>query len=80
MRTVKKLATELGANAQVAIDILIRNLFERTADIGFLAMDTIICDFAKKSKEEQKSALPSLQNRFHEYIEKYSVYSDVLLL
>ncbi|MBP1679746.1 MAG: hypothetical protein H6Q35_85 [Proteobacteria bacterium] len=77
--TVKKLATELGAKAQVAIDILIRNLFERTADIGFLAMDTIICDFAKKSKEEQKSALPSLQNRFHEYIEKYSVYSDVLL-
>lgn len=77
--TVKKLATELGAKAQVAIDILIRNLFERTADIGFLAMDTIICDFAKKSKEEQQSALPSLQNRFHEYIEKYSVYSDVLL-
>ena len=77
--TVKKLATELGAKAQVAIDILIRNLFERTADIGFLAMDTIICDFAKKSKEEQQSLLPSLQNRFHEYIEKYSVYSDVLL-
>ena len=33
--TVKKLSTELGAKAQVAIDILIRNLFERTADIGF---------------------------------------------
>jgi len=77
--TVKKLSTELGAKAQVAIDILIRNLFERTADIGFLAMDTIICDFAKKNSEEQKASLTSLQNRFHEYIEKYSVYSDVLL-
>jgi len=77
--TVKKLSIELGAKAQVAIDILIRNLFERTADIGFLAMDMIICDFAKQSNEEQKNALPELQNRFHEYIEKYSVYNDVLL-
>ncbi|ARU48459.1 chemotaxis protein CheW [Sulfurospirillum diekertiae] len=77
--TVKKLATELGAKAQVAIDILIRNLFERTADIGFLAMDTIICDFARMNHEEQKVSLPSLQNRFLEYIEKYSVYNDVLL-
>lgn len=77
--TVKKLSIELGAKAQVAIDILIRNLFERTADIGFLAMDTIIGDFARESKEAQKELLLPLQNRFHEYIEKYSVYSDVLL-
>ena len=77
--TVKKLAIELGAKAQVTIDILIRNLFERTADIGFLAMDTIICDFASQNEEARKGSLISLQNRFHEYIEKYSVYSDVLL-
>ena len=77
--TVKKLSTELGAKAQVAIDILIRNLFERTADIGFLAMDTIICDFAAMNHVAQKEALASLQNRFDAYIEKYSVYSDVLL-
>lgn len=77
--TVKKLSTELGAKAQVAIDILIRNLFERTADIGFLAMDTIIGDFARMNQEMQKESLSSLQIRFQEYIEKYSVYSDVLL-
>jgi len=77
--TVKKLSTELSAKAQVAIDILIRNLFERTADIGFLAMDTILCQFASHSKEEQAKELASLQERFCEYIEKYSVYSDVLL-
>lgn len=77
--TVKKLSIELSSKAKVTIDILIRNLFERTADIGFLAMDTIICDFAVKSKEEQRQDLQSLQNRFHAYIEKYSVYSDVLL-
>lgn len=77
--TVKKRATELGAKAQVAIDILIRNLFERTADIGFLATDTIIGMFARQSSDERNSTLSTLQARFHAYIEKYSVYSDVLL-
>src|ERR1700758_1520049 len=35
------------ARAQVAINILVRNLFERTADIGFLAEDAAIRDFAR---------------------------------
>ena len=30
---------EINSKAQVAVDIVIRNLFERTADIGFLATD-----------------------------------------
>jgi len=35
-----KLADEtLGHQAQIAVDVLTRNLFERTADIGFLAAD-----------------------------------------
>ena len=36
---LKKSVQEMRAKAQVAIDILVRNLFERTADIGFLATD-----------------------------------------
>ena len=36
---IKKVTQEMKFKAQVAIDILIRNLFERTADIGFLATD-----------------------------------------
>jgi hypothetical protein len=37
--TLKKAALGLKSKAQVAVDIMVRNLFERTADIGFLAMD-----------------------------------------
>ena len=38
----RETAVELGTRAQIAIDILIRNLFERTADVGFLAEDGAI--------------------------------------
>src|SRR5690554_2213406 len=37
-----KLSQELEARAQMTIDLLIRNLFERTADVGFLATDQAI--------------------------------------
>lgn len=77
--TVKKLSTEMCSKAQVAIDILIRNLFERTADVGFLATDVSLCDFATMDAPAQRDALASIQARFAEYIEKYSVYDDVLL-
>jgi len=36
LETLKKTVQDMGAKAQVAVDIVIRNLFERTADIGFL--------------------------------------------
>jgi hypothetical protein len=42
--TIKKLSSEIASKSQVAVDILIRNLFERTADIGFLATDSDIRD------------------------------------
>jgi hypothetical protein len=38
-QSVSKVSEELSAKAQSSIDILVRNLFERTADIGFLATD-----------------------------------------
>jgi len=40
----RETAVELGTRAQISIDILIRNLFERTADVGFLAEDGAIID------------------------------------
>ena len=40
--TRDKVMTDLRIKAQNAIDVLVRNLFERTADIGFLAADTDI--------------------------------------
>ena len=46
-RTLARRVQDISAKAQVTIDILVRNLFERTADIGFLATDERIRKFAK---------------------------------
>ncbi len=45
---VKQLSNELVTRSQVVVDIVIRNLFERTADIGFLATDDSIREFYQK--------------------------------
>lgn len=65
------------ANSQIAIDILIRNLFERTADIGFLATDQSIRQFYKHRTE---SLHTSLVEKLKTYIRYYSVYDDIVLL
>jgi len=44
---LKKTLQEASSKAQVAINILVRNLFERTADIGFLACDEDIRAFLR---------------------------------
>ena len=69
----------------MAIDVLTRNLFERTADIGFLATDSQICSFAEavESNPEVKddpSWLFGLHTHFAEYVSKYSVYHNIILL
>ncbi len=53
--TLNKVVNEMGAKAQVAVDIVIRNLFERTADIGFLATDDDIRKFLLKQIETKKN-------------------------
>jgi len=40
--SLAELGDEPGAQARCTIDILVRNLFERTADVGFLATDDVI--------------------------------------
>ncbi|WP_321314685.1 chemotaxis protein CheW [Halarcobacter sp.] len=81
--TVKKVTAEMGFKAQVAIDIVIRNLFERTADIGFLATDDDIRDFllhyVSKYNKESTVLKKGIQKRFLEYVKKYSVYYDIVL-
>ncbi|MFZ2267081.1 MAG: chemotaxis protein CheW [Azonexus sp.] len=74
-QTLAKREQEMKAKSQVVIDILIRNLFERTADIGFLTTDDAIRQFAAQPEEPW-----GLQQRFREYVRKYSVYEDVVLL
>lgn len=77
--SINKIKVDINSKAQVAVDIVIRNLFERTADIGFLATDDDIRDFLrdKSSNECEKNKLVS---RFQEYVAKYSVYHNIILL
>jgi chemotaxis signal transduction protein len=65
----------LGYKAQFSIDILVRNLFERTADIGFLATDTSVVAGCLNG-----AAPHELRQRFSDYVKRYSVYRDVILL
>jgi chemotaxis signal transduction protein len=78
---LKKFLQDANSKAQVSINTLVRNLFERTANIGFLASDQDIRDFLRQDAEERdETARAALRGRFGEYVRKYSVYSDVVLL
>jgi chemotaxis signal transduction protein len=78
---LKKSLQDATSKAQVAINILVRNLFERTADIGFLACDEDIRSFLRGGDfTANDDAVAALRARFVEYVRKYSVYSDVVLL
>ncbi|WP_168952951.1 chemotaxis protein CheW [Parazoarcus communis] len=83
-----KAVQALKSKAQVAVDIMVRNLFERTADIGFLAMDEDVLDFARcicnllargEDPETCSTHRQRLEARFNEYVRKYSVYHDIVL-
>lgn len=73
--TRNKSVADLRARAQNAIDILVRNLFERTADIGFIAADDDVREFLLNPDSDRKT----MEERFREYVAKYSVYSDIVL-
>jgi len=78
-RYLNQTNSEISLKAQTTIDILIRNLFERTADVGFLATDDDLVDFMAKSTATTEDEV-FIQQRLEEYVAKYSVYDDVLLI
>ncbi len=89
--TFRKSLDELESKAQSTIDILIRNLFERTADIGFLATDDDVRNYlmflatTDMSESEEMRHLKlekkeALYHHFQEYVAKYSVYENIILL
>jgi chemotaxis signal transduction protein len=71
---------ELSAKAQCAIDILVRNLFERTADVGFLAVDETVRDFCAAGDSQSSEQREAMHERLGEYQRKYTVYDDIVLL
>jgi len=84
-QTLKKTVTEISSKAQVAIDILVRNLYERTADIGFLATDDDVRRYVQQAAQatdadELVALNTGMRQRFAEYVAKYSVYSNILVL
>lgn len=93
----KKALLAVKARAQVAVDILVRNLYERTADIGVLCKDAAIRRFAReiprlrelargtgadaeRAARTIKTATDSLRRRLMEYVAKYSVYHNVVII
>ncbi len=81
--SLKKVVQDISSKAKCSVDVVIRNLFERTADIGFLATDDDIRIFINELKNTDNSNFglgAALVERFHEYVQKYSVYHDIVLL
>lgn len=64
-----------SAIAQVLVDIPIRNLFERTADVGFLATDADLTAFlsATSPKEQDRD---TVHQRLQAYAAKYTTGSS----
>lgn len=79
LETLNKMEQKLLSKAQVAVDVLIRNLYERTADVGFLATDDDIRAFVARSAKEQ-SAREKIVSRLREYVAKYSVYEEIIIM
>jgi chemotaxis signal transduction protein len=66
----------IATQAQYAIDLVVRNLYERTADIGFLATDKELCAFAAGVAGDAQA----VRRRLRAYRSKYTVYDDILIL
>lgn len=69
---------EIAARSQVAIDILIRNLFERTADVGFLATDDDLRAYLLNPAPTEADYAEAVE-RLREYTLKYSVYDEIIV-
>jgi len=76
---IKKVILEITSKAQVAVDILIRNLYERTADVGFLATDDDIRRFLTNPSPGRNDE-ESITTRLREYRDKYTVYDEIIIL
>ncbi len=79
--TLHKTAAQLSSKAFVIINLLVRNLFERTADIGFFATDDDVRDFLHRHAAGSLEAtdISNIAFRFQEYQKKYTVYENIVL-
>lgn len=73
---VGNVLAEIATKAQYVIDIVVRNLYERTADVGFLATDRELCAFVAGMHDNTDA----IRYRLRAYRSKYTVYDEILLL
>lgn len=66
----------IGTQAQYVIDIIVRNLYERTADVGFLATDDVLREFAAGNGPD----VDEVRARLRFYRAKYTVYADIVVV
>lgn len=71
--------SEAKGKAEVIINILNRNLFERTADIWFLATDDDVRCFLCSSEDNLEKNSEFIIKRLQEYKAKYSVYNNIYI-
>lgn len=67
---------ELATRAQYVIDIVVRNLYERTADVSFLATDRELCAYVAGTG----CGRAAIEQRLRAYRDKYTVYEEIILL
>ena len=67
---------ELAIKAQYVTEIVVRNLYERTADVGFLATDRELCAFVAGLSDDADA----IRLRLRAYRSKYTVYDEIILL
>lgn len=77
--SVDGVVSEAKAKAQVIIDIINRNLFERTADIWFLATDDDIRCYLCSTEAKTQLNNSFVVKRLLEYQAKYSVYENIYI-
>jgi chemotaxis signal transduction protein len=73
---VDNVMAEVGTQARDVIDIVVRNLYERTADVGFLATDRELCAYVAGHHQDRDRAVA----RLRAYRDKYTVYDEIILL
>ncbi len=81
----KKVIFEITDAARFTINILKRNLFERTADVGYLATDAEVISFLKTAQTGNNDnnlteRVESIRSRLIEYQYEYTVYDEIILL
>jgi chemotaxis signal transduction protein len=73
--SVTEVMSEIATCAHHIIDIVVRNLYERTADVGFLATDGTLYNSLTGNYAET-----GIIERLREYQRKYTVYDEIMLL